>query len=149
VSVTTALEPVWASGDARLIERLAANLLNNALEHNVPGGSVSVGTTTEHGQAVLRISNSGPRVDPGEVDGLIEPFRRADGRLSHHGHGLGLSIVAAITSAHDAQLSVRAPDRGGLEVKVTFSPILPLPAPDRRKSETCGDSAPTELDVAP
>jgi signal transduction histidine kinase len=149
VTVTTALEPARVSGDARLLERLAANLLENALEHNVPSGWVRVGTATEDGRAVLRVSNGGPKIEPGEVDGLIEPFRRADGRLSHRGHGLGLSIVAAIASAHDAELAVRALDLGGLEVGVTFPPVAPRPLLDRSRSETRGDSVPAELEVAP
>jgi signal transduction histidine kinase len=141
VSVTTALQAAQVSGDARLLERLAANLLKNALEHNVPSGWVRVGTATEDGRAVLRISNSGPKIEPGEVDGLLEPFRHAGARLSHRGHGLGLSIVAAIASAHDAALSVRAPELGGLEVEVTFPPVAPgavaAPGPsDKRRSAT-------------
>ncbi len=122
VRITTALGPATLSGDARLIERLAANLLENALEHNVSGGWVRVATATEAGRAVLRIANGGPKIEPAEVDGLLEPFRRAGGRLSHRGHGLGLSIVAAIASAHDAELTVHARDRGGLEVGVRFPP---------------------------
>jgi signal transduction histidine kinase len=123
ISVTSSLEPARLSGDGRLIERLVANLLDNALVHNVPDGWVHVATAAETGRAVLRISNAGAMVDPGEVDGLIEPFRRAGGRLSHPGHGLGLSIVAAIAAAHEAELSVRARESGGLDVDVKFPPV--------------------------
>ncbi len=123
ITVATAQVQARLRGDERLIERLAANLLDNALVHNVPDGWVSVVTATEAGRAILRISNSGPVIDPGEVDGLLEPFRRAGGRLSGRGHGLGLSIVAAIAAAHDAELSVRARAQGGLDVEVAFPPM--------------------------
>jgi signal transduction histidine kinase len=141
VRVTTVLEPARLSGDARLIERLAANLLENAIAHNVPGGWVRAVTTTESGRAVLRISNTGPKIDAGEVNELLEPFRRADGRLSHRGHGLGLSIVAAIAAAHGAELSVRARDLGGLDVELTFPPVPAGPVIDPGDSGTRGDPA--------
>ncbi len=125
ITVASAREQARLRGDERLIERLAANLLDNALVHNMTGGWLRVATVTEAGRAVLRISNSGPMIEPGEVDGLLEPFRRAGGRLSGRGHGLGLSIVAAIAAAHDAELSVRARPRGGLDVEVVFPPVAP------------------------
>ena len=125
VTLTSALEPACLSGDPRLTERLAGNLVENALVHNVPGGWVRVATATEAGRAVLRISNSGPVLGPGEVDGLLEPFRRGAGRVGRRGQGLGLSIVAAIVAAHDAELNLRAQPDGGLDVEVTFAPVPP------------------------
>lgn len=133
VTVTSNLAPAYLSGDARLIERLAGNLVENALVHNVQDGWVHVVTATEAGRAVLRISNGGPVIDPGDVEGLLEPFRRARGRVSHRGHGLGLSIVAAIAVAHGAELNVRVRDSGGLDVAVTFPPV---PAVELSRLET-------------
>jgi signal transduction histidine kinase len=63
-------------GDARLTERLVANLVDNAVRHNVPGGWISLRVGTEHGQAVLTAANSGPVVPPGEVSRLFAPFQR-------------------------------------------------------------------------
>jgi signal transduction histidine kinase len=63
-------------GDARLAERLVANLVDNAIRHNVPGGWISLRVGTEHGQAVLTVANSGPVVPPGEVSRLFAPFQR-------------------------------------------------------------------------
>jgi K+-sensing histidine kinase KdpD len=71
------------------------------------------------------------RIAGSEVDTLLEPFRRASGRLSRPGHGLGLSIVAAIAAAHNAELSVQARADGGLDVAVTFPPVPPGPATNR------------------
>lgn len=111
------------AGDPRLIERLFANLLDNAIHHNVADGWVTVTTAFEAGEAVLTVSNSGPVVAPGEVERLLRPFHRlgAD-RIGHgNGHGLGLSIVAAIAAAHGAVLTVHPDPAGGLQVRVRFT----------------------------
>jgi signal transduction histidine kinase len=114
--------PAPAAGDPALADRLIANLLDNAVRYNVPGGSVEIGTATEAGAAVLSVRNTGPVVPPDQVDGLFEPFQRLDGRTARGdgGHGLGLSIVRAIATAHDAVLTAHAPPEGGLHVQVRF-----------------------------
>jgi signal transduction histidine kinase len=117
-----ALSPAPAQGDPRLVERLVANLLDNALRHNVPRGYIEVATGTEAGHAVLSVRNSGPIVPAEAVDQLVLPFRRlAPDRTAHRqGVGLGLSIVQAIASAHDATLTLQPQPAGGLRVKVSF-----------------------------
>jgi len=124
-------------GDARLAERLVANLVDNAIRYNVPGGWVSLRVGTERGQAVLTVANSGPVVPPGEVARLFAPFQRLGGGRGaatgqRDGQGLGLSIVSAITAAHGADLRARARPDGGLHVELRFPPLPaempPLPA---------------------
>src|SRR5262249_11424585 len=104
------------------LERLVANLVDNAIRHNVPGGWVRVWTGVREGRPVLTVSNSGPVIAPGDVDALREPFRRAGAQRARHrdGHGLGLSIVAALASAHGAVLRTQARSEGGMEVEVRF-----------------------------
>jgi signal transduction histidine kinase len=116
-------------GDARLAERLAANLLDNALRHNVPGGWVRVTTGNRAGHAVLSVANTGPVIAAAEVGRLFEPFQRlgAD-RTGRDGLGLGLSIVRAIADAHHARLRVRAAAAGGLDIQVRF-PACPADGP--------------------
>ena len=99
-----------------------ANLVNNAVRHNVPDGQVQVTTATQAGRPCFSISNSGPVIPPAEVGRLFEPFRQLDGERTRHGggHGLGLAIVSAVASAHEADLAVRARPDGGLDVTVTF-----------------------------
>jgi signal transduction histidine kinase len=118
--VEATLEPAATSGDQRLVERLVVNLLDNAVHHNVCGGWVRVRTSVEGERALLRVENSGPVVPADEVANLVEPFRRATADRSSHdgGLGLGLSIAAAIATAHDAALDVRARPEGGLDVRV-------------------------------
>jgi signal transduction histidine kinase len=122
VRIDATLRPAPATGDPRLAEPLVANLVDNALRYNEPGGWVSVETDVADGRSVLRVRNSGPAVPPACVESLVEPFRRLDGasRMNSGGHGLGLAIVAAIARAHDATLTVRAQPEGGLDIDVRF-----------------------------
>jgi signal transduction histidine kinase len=116
------LEPAPTTGDSRLIERLVANLLDNAIRHNSAGGWVAVSTDVDAEEAVLTVANSGALIDPEDVQRLLQSFQRLGGdRLTHDGgQGLGLSIVAAIATAHGARLSLHAQADGGLRVQVRF-----------------------------
>lgn len=111
-------------GDPDLAERMAANLVDNAIRYNVPGGSVRVRTETAGDHAVLTVANTGPLVPPDKAGQLFEPFQRlVEDRISHpDGHGLGLSIVRSIATAHGADLDVRLPPSGGLIARVRFRP---------------------------
>ncbi|GAA2616461.1 HAMP domain-containing sensor histidine kinase [Dactylosporangium fulvum] len=122
VRLVVDLAPAPAAGDPQLVGSLVANLVGNALRHNVPGGRVEVTTAAVEGRARLTVRNTGPVVPPGEVDRLFEPFQRLHGRRLGHGegHGLGLAIVRAVASAHGADLAARARPEGGLDVEVTF-----------------------------
>jgi len=122
VRVAASLGPAVATGDPALAMSLVTNLVDNAVRHNVPDGHVQVTTGTHGGRPRLSVSNSGPVVPPGEVGRLLEPFQQIDGDRTRHdgGHGLGMAIVAAVASAHAADLAVRARPEGGLDVTVTF-----------------------------
>jgi signal transduction histidine kinase len=116
------LGPAAVEGNPRLIERLVANLIDNAITHNLAGGRIDVATATEVGQAVLSVANDGPVIQPEELDRLQQPFQRLGTARTNHGdgHGLGLSIVHAIATAHGATLSVHSQAAGGIHVTVRF-----------------------------
>jgi signal transduction histidine kinase len=118
--LTTTLYGARVEGNRHLLEQLVANLLDNAIEHNVAGGRVDVGTTTEEGQAILSVANDGPVIAAEELDRIQQPFQRLGAERTSHGngHGLGLSIVYAIATAHGATLSLRSQAAGGLHVTV-------------------------------
>lgn len=105
-------------GDPILLERLASNLLDNALRYNAPGGDVWLATSTVNGLAVLTVANTGPVIAPSAVDGLFEPFRRLHERTSGHGFGLGLAIIASIAAVHGGSVSAQPRPDGGLQVAV-------------------------------
>jgi signal transduction histidine kinase len=116
-------------GDPDLIARLVANLLDNAVRHNVPGGIVEIMTDERDGQALLSVANSGPVIPNGEIGRLRQPFQRLDAARtsSGDGHGLGLPIVDAIATAHGATLTARPRTGGGLHVQVSF-PVATTPS---------------------
>ena len=120
----TTLEIAPTAGDPRLLERLIANLIDNAIRHNAPGGQVEITTGTRDRHAVLTITNTGPAIPAEEIQRLFEPFQRLEGARTRHdsGHGLGLSIVRAIADAHHAELSARALADGGLQIEICFPP---------------------------
>jgi signal transduction histidine kinase len=122
LEVTTRLEPAHTTADPRLIERLIANLIDNAVRHNVPHGNVEITTGTHHQQAFLTVTNSGPVISADDVQRLFQPFQRLNGTRTQHdnGHGLGLSIVQAIAIAHDAGLRADTRPEGGLTIAVSF-----------------------------
>jgi signal transduction histidine kinase len=124
LQVRASLNPAPLSGDPDLIERLAANLLDNAVQHNKPAGALEVITGTEDGRAVLSVANSGPTILAAEIDRLYQPFQRlATTRASNdNGHGLGLCIVRAIADAHGAALTTYARAEGGLHIQAIFPP---------------------------
>jgi signal transduction histidine kinase len=122
VRVESALAAATVGGDPQLVRRLAANLLDNAVRHNVADGWVHVETATVNGSATLRVTNSGPWIADEQLPALLQPFRRALPERAGHrpGHGLGLSIVTAIAAGHAAGLSLRPRPAGGLDVEVRF-----------------------------
>ena len=109
-----ALEPARTTGDPALVERLAANLVSNAIRHNIVGGRIEVATRVESGRAVLSVVNTGPPIPAGELHRLFQPFERLD-YFAADGVGLGLAIVQEIASAHDATVTAQALTGGGPE----------------------------------
>jgi signal transduction histidine kinase len=118
----TQLDDAPTTGDPRLIERLVSNLVDNAVRHNTAGGWVEVATSIESAQTVLRVANSGALISAEELERLVQPFHRLGGERTGHGegHGLGLSIISAIATAHGATLTFDAPADGGLRAEVRF-----------------------------
>jgi signal transduction histidine kinase len=131
--IETDTQPAVFSRDSLLAERLVANLIDNAVRHNVADGMVEVTTGSMNGCAVLSVASTGPVIPPAEVARLFEPFQRLYPRGTRtrtgtgndarngHGHGLGLSIVRAVATAHGAAVGARALPGGGLAIDVTFA----------------------------
>jgi signal transduction histidine kinase len=122
VRATLATAPT--AGDPRLLERLIANLIDNAIRHNIPGGHVEITTGNRDSHAFLAITNTGPTIPPEQIERLFQPFQRLGGARTQHnsGQGLGLSIVQAISTAHRAELTTRTRLQGGLTIEISFPP---------------------------
>jgi signal transduction histidine kinase len=143
LTITANLQSAPALGDAPLTERLVTNLVENAVRHNVPCGTMEVGTRTWAGRAILSVFSSGPPIPPDQVDRLFQPFQRGvprDRTEGRNGIGLGLSIVTAIAEAHGAWLHAHALPGGGLGIRVGFPLAAPAAPP--------GGSGPVQAPLA-
>jgi signal transduction histidine kinase len=113
------------SGDADLIQSMVANLLDNAIRHNIPGGTIDITTGLSNGQARISVSNTSLRIAAADLERLFQPFQRqtSERTSNSNGHGLGLTIVQAIAHAHSAGLTANPGADGGLEVIASFPKI--------------------------
>ncbi len=120
------LAPAPASGDTSLIESLVANSLDNALEYNVPGGTVEVATSRSGAESRVAVTNTGPVVAAVDVGRRFGAFQRleTDRTSRSSGHGLGLAIVKAIADAHGAVVTAVARPQGGLHVVVSLPDVV-------------------------
>ena len=132
------IQPAILDGDPLLVQQLAANLIDNAVRHNIPGGDVQVATGTSHAGAVLSVASSGQVIPTADVDRLFQPFQRLGPRRARGdgGHGLGLSIVKAVATAHGATITAQPRPGGGLAIDVTFPRSLPPPRRSRAMTGT-------------
>jgi signal transduction histidine kinase len=122
LQIQASLVPAPISGDAELIESMVANLLDNAIRHNLPGGTIDISTSVSGRQARISVRNTGPRVVAADLERIFQPFQRRTGARTSttDGHGLGLAIIQAITRAHGAELTAIPGEAGGLEIVVAF-----------------------------
>jgi signal transduction histidine kinase len=110
-----------ADADRVRIEQVAANLLDNAIKYTPPGGSVTVEAAREHGQALVRVSDTGVGIPAAELPRIWERLFRGDASRTERGLGLGLSLVKAIVEAHGGTVAVASEvDKG-----TTFTVALP------------------------
>jgi hypothetical protein len=118
---------VLVTGNPVLLAQMTANLIDNAVRHNHPGGWIRTQITRDGPAVRLLVENGGPILDSGKVITLAQPFRRlgTDRTGSATGTGLGLTIAEAIATAHGGTLHLHARQEGGLQVAID------LPAADR------------------
>jgi signal transduction histidine kinase len=142
LTVSAQLQPAPVVGDPSLLDRLAGNLIENAVRYNHLHGRLWVRTGSDGECSWLVVGNTGFEVDQADVPGLFEPFRRGGReRTGARGSGLGLSIVRAVCDAHGGTVSAVAQPGGGLEVTVSLpsaettpvvsatAAVIPAPAP--------------------
>jgi signal transduction histidine kinase len=130
LEVRSSLAAAPVRGDKRLIERLVANLVENAVRHNRPGGIVDVRTSHQDGRSLVVVRNDGELIPVSAVPSLLEPFQRLDRGARGDGAGLGLSIVRSVAHAHGGSVELDARPTGGLTVRVS------LPGGERARTDT-------------
>jgi signal transduction histidine kinase len=114
------LEPAVISGDPVLAEHLVANLVDNAIRYNNPGGDIWISTGVTAAGSELTVANTGPVISPADAERIFQPFERLSDRTSHDGFGLGLAIVASIAAIHGGAATASPRDQGGLSVTVAI-----------------------------
>ena len=124
IELDLTLDPAVVNGDRALLWRLAGNLIENGIRHGVRGGWLNISVGTNDGFAELKVANNGQAIPPDQVERLFRPFEQGDHvRPSSGGLGLGLSIVRAVTDAHDGTISASANPEGGLTVIVRIPSV--------------------------
>ncbi|WP_460776398.1 sensor histidine kinase [Microbacterium sp. GXF7504] len=124
-------EPVVIAGDEHRIQQVVVNLLANARTHTPAGTTVTVSVRREGRDAVLRVQDDGPGIDPEVAGELFERFARGDRSRARNtgGTGLGLSIARAIVEAHAGSIAVTsAPGATEFTVRLPARPQDPAPA---------------------
>jgi signal transduction histidine kinase len=109
-------------GDRNRLERVFANLLDNAIKYSEEGAAVTVRLAREGGEAVVTVEDTGRGIADDALPRIWDRLYRADPSRSRRGLGLGLSLVRAIVEAHGG--SVAAASRTGRGS--TFTVRLPL-----------------------
>ena len=105
---------------------MVANLVDNAVRHNEPGGRIRLRTGSTDSAVYLEVANTGPFVPPESVPSLFEPFRRMEASTGPaDGVGLGLSIARSVAAAHRATVTARSKPDGGLDISVVMPRVSP------------------------
>lgn len=127
ITVTLAsCDPIQLKGDRMRLRQLLLNLADNAVKHNQPDGSITLSLRVENQCALFQITNTGPALPPEMRVRVFERFFRGDtaGGHAEEGSGLGLSIAASITHAHDGSIVMTATD----DARTRITLRLPLAA---------------------
>ena len=129
LEVRTALDSAGVAGSETLLARMIENVIENSVRHNHLQGTVDVACENSSGAVRLVVESGGAVLDQQSVARLAQPFQRlgVERTGSRNGHGLGLSIVAAVAEAHRGALELHARPQGGLRVEITLTAATPAP----------------------
>jgi signal transduction histidine kinase len=118
----SAAAPGTVIGDRSLLERLAANLVDNAIRYTPAGGRITIGVAEREGLAILTVKDNGIGIPAEALPRIFDRFFVVDPARSkeHGGTGLGLSIVKSVADRHGASIEVRSELGGGTEVEICF-----------------------------
>ena len=104
--------------DPDRVDQIVANLLDNALRHTPEQGTIALAVTSTPNTVIIAVTDSGPGVEPAEVDRLFERFYVGRRHERPEGSGLGLSIVRQLVAALDGSVRAVLPPLGGLTIEV-------------------------------
>jgi two-component system, OmpR family, sensor histidine kinase BaeS len=112
----------WVHWDAKRIEQLISNLIDNSLRYTDAPGHVVIKLTANSNHVTIGVSDSSPAVTKADLPFIFEPLFRADAARQRcgAGSGLGLAICNAIVQAHNGSIHAAASDLGGLLVQIVL-----------------------------
>ncbi len=113
-------KPLIVTGERAKLQRVIANLLDNAIKYTPAHGMVTVTVKPDKNSVILKVIDNGNGIDAKDLPNIFDRFYRADKSRSTTGSGLGLSLARAIIQAHSGKISVTSNQTG-----TTFTVILP------------------------
>lgn len=119
--VSTELQDYSIMGDVQRVQRMVANLLDNALKYTPPRGTVTASVHEKDDMVVISVTDTGIGISENDLPHIFTRFYRCDQSRSQAGTGLGLSLAQAIASAHGGAISVSS----SLGKGSTFTVTLP------------------------
>ena len=127
--------------DAVLIERVLANLLENAAKYTPAGSHVAVAARVDGSNLLVTVTDDGPGLPEGREEALFEKFARGEKESSVSGVGLGLAICRAIVEAHEGRIWVESARGAGEHRGAKFCFTLPLGVPPSMPAQEEGEGA--------
>lgn len=109
-------------GDRELLTQLFSNLCENALQHTPVGATIRIELCTVEGVVRASVADDGPGIPADERANVLRRFYRVEKSRSTAGHGLGLTLVAAVADLHGCDLRI-ADNAPGLHVTVAFAAL--------------------------
>ena len=131
-------------GDPLALERIFANLLNNALKFTPRMGWVTISSAQRNSEVVATIADTGPGLTPEEISSLFEKYQRAEAARYHDGTGLGLYIVKELINSHGGRIEVESTPGSG----TCFSVFLPFTLTKSAKASTEQEPTSAQLPAA-
>lgn len=115
----TASDPIKVEGNKDLLTQAMSNLIENAIKYTPNNGKIEVEVETLNEHPIIRVADSGPGIAEEDRQRVLERFQRLDSARSSPGNGLGLSLVRAVATLHDAEL-ILSDNKPGLIVELIF-----------------------------
>jgi heavy metal sensor kinase len=107
-------------GDPRMLQRMLANILDNAVKYTPPGGKVEVFLAESEGRNIISVKDTGVGISAAELPRIFERFYRCDHSRSQPGTGLGLSLARAIARVHGGDITVQSAIDQGSAFTITL-----------------------------
>ncbi len=113
LSIQVDNQPHTLSGNEDSLQRLVANLLDNAIKFTPDGGRIDIALADEKTSIVLSVSDNGPGISKEDKKNIFNRFYRGDSSRSISGNGLGLALVKAIVEKHCGTIIVHSNGKNG------------------------------------